>query len=128
MRHRACFHLLSLAVILALCSFARKFDLFMELLITYDDRDEAELALAKIAGQKRLASDRDDNEVVYRLLGEPTWTNFYKLGMYDLPLLKELVDKKSAGESYDSPEHQRILSSLDFLVTTYGLKIPDHWL
>jgi len=99
----------------------------MELLITYDDQTEAENAEQLITGKKRLASDRDDNEVVYRLFGEPTWTNFFKLGMYELPLLKELVDLKKAGQPYDKEKHQGILMSLQFLETTYGLKIPEQW-
>lgn len=99
----------------------------MELLITYDDQTEAENAEQVITGKKRLASDRDDNEVVYRLFGEPTWTNFYKLGMYDLLLLKELVDLKKAGQPYDTEKHQAILASLQFVESTYGLKIPEQW-
>ena len=99
----------------------------MELLATYEDQDEAEAAEAIITGKKRLASDRDDNEVIYRLFGEPTWTNFFKLGMYNLPALKQLVDQKKAGQPYDADQHQQILASLNFLETTYGLSIPEHW-
>ncbi len=99
----------------------------MELLITYDDEAEAEAAAKVIIGEKRLASDRDDNEIIYRLFGEPTWTNFFKLGMYDLPLLKELVDLKRAGEPYDVDRYQAILASLQFVETSYGLKVPVHW-
>ena len=99
----------------------------MELLITYDDQDEADAAAELLTGKKRLASDRDDNEVIYRLFGEPTWTNFFKLGMYDLPLLKEIVDLKKAGQSYDNVRHQSILTSLQFVESSYGLKIPEHW-
>ena len=99
----------------------------MELLITYDDQDEAEAATELLTGKKRLASDRDDNEVIYRLFGEPTWANFFKLGMYDLPLLKEIVDLKKSGQPYDGDRHQSILTSLQFVVSSYGLKIPEHW-
>ena len=99
----------------------------MELLITYDDQDEADAATELLTGKKRLASDRDDNEVIYRLFGEPTWTNFFKLGMYDLPLLKELVDARKAGRPYDADRFQAILTSLQFVESSYGLKIPEHW-
>ena len=99
----------------------------MELLITYDDQTEAENAEQLITGKKRLASDRDDNEVVYRLFGDPTWTNFFKLGMYELPKLKELVDLKKTGQPYDAEKHQSILLALNFLESTYGLKIPEQW-
>lgn len=99
----------------------------MELLITYDDQAEAEAAAELITGKKRLASDRDDNEVIYRIFGEPSWTNFFKLGMYDLPLLKELVDLKKAGEPYDADRHEGILASLQFVESSHGLKVPEHW-
>ncbi|MEC5128119.1 hypothetical protein VSU19_15235 [Verrucomicrobiales bacterium BCK34] len=99
----------------------------MELLITYDDEAEAEAALKALSGEKRLVSDRDDNEIIYRLFGEPTWTNFFKLGMYDLVVLKELVDLKKAGEPYDVERHQSILKTLQFVESTYGLKVPEHW-
>lgn len=99
----------------------------MKLLITYDDQAEAEAAEKLITGEKRLASDRDDNEIVYRLFGEPTWSNFYKLGMYDLPLLKQLVELKKAGQDYDKDRHQWILTSLQFVESSYDLKIPEHW-
>lgn len=100
----------------------------MELLITYDDQFEAEAAEKKITGKKRLASDRDDNEVIYNLFGEPTWANFYQLGMYSLPELKEIVDQRKSGLAYDADRHQQILDSLGFVQSTYGLKVPDHWL
>lgn len=100
----------------------------MQLLITYYDRDEAEAAEQKITGAKRLASDRDDNEVIYNLFGEPTWTNFYALGMYDLHELKEIVAKIKVGNDYDKERHETIMTSLNFVVTSYGLKIPSHWI
>tara|TARA_R110000850_G_scaffold76640_13_gene166345 strand:- start:4148 stop:4450 length:303 start_codon:yes stop_codon:yes gene_type:complete len=99
----------------------------MELLITYDDEAEAEAAAEALSGDKRLVSDRDDNEIIYRLFGEPTWTNFFNLGMYDLPLLKELVASKNAGGAYDADRHQAILTSLQSVATCYGLKVPEHW-
>jgi len=73
----------------------------MKLLNTYEDRDEAESAEQKIVGQKRLASERDSTEVIYNLFGQPSWGNFYKLGMFNLPLLKQIVDKKQLGQPYD---------------------------
>jgi len=99
----------------------------MELLNTYEDKDEAEAAEKVITGKKRLASDRDDNEIIYRLFGEPTWGNFYQLEMYELRELKELVDLKKAGQPYDEAKHQSILNGLQFLESSYSLKIPGHW-
>ena len=52
----------------------------MKLLNTYEDKDEAEEALTKISGEKRLASERDSTVVIYNLFGTPSWGNFYKLG------------------------------------------------
>lgn len=99
----------------------------MQLLITYDDRSEAETAVQKLKGAKRLASDRDDNEVIYNLFGEPTWANFYTLGMYSLPELKEILAKRTAGQSYDKERHESIVTALGFVVTNYGLSIPSRW-
>jgi hypothetical protein len=48
----------------------------MKLLATYEDKDEAEIALTKISGEKRLASERDSTVVIYNLFGEPTWVIF----------------------------------------------------
>lgn len=104
------------------------FDVGMELLAVYEDQDEAEDAKGKITGAHRLASDRDDNQVVWRLFGIPSWGNFYALGMYELPKLKALVDGRKAGGDYDSAEHERIIVNLGSVVNTYGLKIPEHWL
>jgi hypothetical protein len=100
----------------------------MQLLITYDDQAEAEAAEKKLTGKKRLASDRDDNEVIYNLFGDPTWANFYQLDMYSLTELKTILDQRKAGEAYDQARHQQILDSLGFVQSTYGLKIPEHWL
>ena len=100
----------------------------MQLLITYDDQDEAEAAEKKLTGKKRLASDRDDNEVIYNLFGEPTWVNFHQLGMYSLIELKTILDQRKAGQAYDAARHQQIIDSLGFVQSTYGLKVPEHWL
>ncbi len=102
----------------------------MELLAVYEEKDLAEDAEAKVTGPKRLASDRDDNQVVWRLFGIPSWANFYALEMYELPKLKQLVDQRKAGtgQGYDQEEHQRIVGNLASLVNTYGLKVPEHWL
>ncbi|MFM5078199.1 hypothetical protein [Aeromonas caviae] len=62
----------------------------MKLLNTYDDKDEAEIALTKITGEKRLASERDSTVVIYNLFGQPTWGNFHRLGMFDLPELQSM--------------------------------------
>lgn len=100
----------------------------MELLAVYEDQDEAEEAEGKVTGPKRLASDRDDNQVVWRLFGTASLGNFYALDMYELPKLKKLLEcRKSGGSGYDEGEHQRILGNLSSLVNTYGLSIPDHW-
>ena len=99
----------------------------MELLAVYDDEDIAEAAAKKVAGPMRLASDRDDNQLVYRLFGTPSWTNFYALEMFELPQLKAIIQQRAAGQPYDAQEHARIISSLSFLESTYNLKIPERW-
>jgi hypothetical protein len=100
----------------------------MELLKIFEGQQDAEAAVELLTGPKRLASDRDDNEVIYRLFGEPTWSNFFKLNMYDLPELKKLVEARKAGNSYDPERHQAILNGLSFPASTYQLSIPEHWL
>ena len=100
----------------------------MHLLNTYEDQQDAEAAENLLTGTKRLASDRDDNEVIYRLFGEPTWSNFFKLDMYDLQELKTLVEAKKKGQPYDPERHRSILSGLNFPANTYALSIPEHWL
>ena len=72
----------------------------MKLLNTYEDRDEAEIALTKITGEKRLASERDGTEVIYNLFGQATWGNFFRLGMFNLPLLQQIVEMRKNGEAY----------------------------
>ena len=98
----------------------------MKLLNTYEDRDEAEAAARKITGEKRLASERDATETIYNLFGQPTWGNFYKLGMFNLPQLKEIVAKKQMGESYDEAQHIEIIKMLRFAANSFSLNIPKH--
>lgn len=100
----------------------------MKLLNTYEDRDEAEAAAQIITGEKRLASERDATETIYNLFGQPTWGNFYKLGMFNLPQLKEIVDKKQAGQPYDEAKHKEILNMLRYAANSFEIEIPNHWL
>jgi len=100
----------------------------MKLLNTYEDRDEAEAAEQKITGQKRLASERDATEIIYNLFGEPNWGNFLKLGMFNLPQLKVIVDKKRAGQPYDIGKHKEIINMLQYAAKSFELEIPEHWL
>lgn len=100
----------------------------MKLLNTYENEDEAEIALTKITGPKRLASERDSTEVIYNLFGEPSWGNFYKLGMFDLPLLKKIVDQRKDRQSYDQDKHEKIIRMLRYAANSFELTIPDHWL
>lgn len=100
----------------------------MKLLNTYDDKDEAELALTKITGEKRLASERDSTVVIYNLFGQPTWGNFYRLGMFNLPELQSMVDQRKAGHPIDSSRHREILAMLHYAARSFELSIPEHWM
>ena len=100
----------------------------MKLLNTYEDRDEAEAAEQKITGQKRLASERDSTEVIYNLFGISSWGNLFKLGMFNLPELKNIVDKKQAGQPYDQVKHKEIIGMLKYAASSFELEIPEHWL
>ncbi|GJA84640.1 hypothetical protein ACK3Z8_02120 [Aeromonas caviae] len=100
----------------------------MKLLNTYDDKDEAEIALTKITGEKRLASERDSTVVIYNLFGQPTWGNFHRLGMFDLPELQSMLEQRKAGQPIDTARHREILSMLRYAARSFELTIPEHWL
>ena len=100
----------------------------MKLLNTYEDQESGELALSKIAGDKRLASERDSTEVIYNLFGEPTWGNFYRLGMFNLPLLQQILDQRETGQEFDHTKHQEIISMLRYVANQFDIEIPTHWL
>jgi len=100
----------------------------MKLLNAYEDRDEAEKAETLITGEKRLASERDGTEVIYNLFGQASWSNFYKLGMFNLPLLQSIIEQRNSNQPYDQSKHKEILSMLKYAANTFELKIPEHWL
>lgn len=95
---------------------------------TYEDKNTAEAAAKLITGKKRLASERDSTQVVYNLFGEATWGNLYKLGLYNLPELKGLLDNRTANEPYDTNRHKEIISLLQYPANRFELQIPAHWL
>ncbi|MFR9719941.1 hypothetical protein ACL00X_11350 [Aeromonas diversa] len=100
----------------------------MKLLNTYDDKDEAEEALTKLLGEKRLASERDSTVVVYNLFGEPTWGNFHRLDMFNLPELQIMLEQRKAGHTIDQARQREILSMLRYAAQSFELTIPQHWL
>ena len=100
----------------------------MKQLNSYDDRDEAEIALTKVTGPKRLASERDSTEVIYNLFGKPSWSNFYNLEMFNLPLLKLILEQKKSGLPYDEKKHREIITMLQYPAKSFDLEIPNHWL
>jgi hypothetical protein len=99
----------------------------MKLLNTYATEEQGETALTKVQGQKRLASERDSTEVIYNLFGEPTWGNFYRLGMFNLSLLQKILDQRKAGQTYDQAKHQEIISMLNYVARQFEIAIPQHW-
>jgi hypothetical protein len=100
----------------------------MKLLNTYDDRDEAEKAESLISGEKRLASERDGTEVIYNLFGRPSWNNFNKLKMFNLPLLQQILELRKTNQTYDQVKYQKIISMLENTAKSFELEIPKHWL
>lgn len=100
----------------------------MKLLNTYESELEGEAALAKVQGRKRLASERDSTEVIYNLFGEATWGNFYRLGMFNLSLLQQILDQRKTGQEFDHTKHQEIISMLKYAANQFELNIPKHWL
>lgn len=99
----------------------------MQLLHTYDDREEAEAAALQIIGNKRLASERDSTNVIYNLFGEASWGNFYRLNLFNLKELQDIINQKQAGQSYDAARHKVILNMLNYTAKSFNLVIPDHW-
>ena len=99
----------------------------MKLLNTYDDKDEAEAASAKLQGDKRLASERDATEVIYNLFGIPTWGNFHRLGMYNLGELRGMLERRDAWGEQEVARHKQILATLQIVAKNHELAIPAHW-
>lgn len=100
----------------------------MKLINTYEDRDEAEKSAILVTGERRLASERDGTEVIYNLFGQATWGNFYKLGMFNLPLLQQILDQRKTSQTLDQAKHQEILKMLRYASNSFEIKIPEHWL
>lgn len=99
----------------------------MKLLFTYDDRAQGELALAKIVGEKRLASERDGTLTVYNLFGVPSWGNFYRLELFDLREFEGIVKLRVNNNPYDKSRFQTILITLQYVAKQYNLELPAHW-
>ncbi|HIE0647260.1 TPA: hypothetical protein ACXJNB_000310 [Serratia marcescens] len=100
----------------------------MKLLNTFEDKEEAEDALTKIVGEKRLASERDGTQTIYNLFGQPTWGNFYKLDMFDLSELKILLELRNSGVNFNETRYSEILNALHHVAREFDLSIPKHWL
>ncbi|MEH6559773.1 MAG: hypothetical protein V7708_18415 [Oceanicoccus sp.] len=100
----------------------------MKLINIYEDRDEAEDAEKKIDGEKRLVSDREDNQVIYKLFGQASWTNFYKLGMFNLAELQQLLDRRKNGQNYDLNRHIEIINMLKYSANSFDIEVPSHWM
>lgn len=94
----------------------------MLLLNTYENETEAEAYLLKIKGKKRLASERDDNVVIYNLFGEATWSNLYVLDLFHL---KELELAMKMNEEHI--DIQKIKLSIEMAARIFSLPIPKHW-
>lgn len=99
----------------------------MQHLYTFETEEEAEEALLKLLGPKRLASDRDGTEVIYKLFGELTWRNLYALGLHNLPELKDILSQRDSGGAYDKSRHREIITALENISRVVGLTIPAHW-
>lgn len=100
----------------------------MKLLNTYEDKDEAEEALVKIVGEKRLASERDSTQTVYNLFGQPTWGNFHRIGMYNLTELQQILEVRKLGGNINQVRHAEIINTLHHVARAFDLSIPEHWL
>ncbi len=100
----------------------------MKLLNTYEDRDDAEKAFQNVTGEKRLASERDSTVVIYNLFGQPTWGNFYRLDMFQLQELQQILTQRKNGVPFDENKHSEIITTLKYVANRFGIIIPSHWL
>ncbi|SDX69888.1 hypothetical protein SAMN05444064_102412 [Pseudomonas syringae] len=100
----------------------------MKLLNTYEDRDDAEDAAEKLMGEKRLASERDATVVIYNLFGIANWGNLHRLGMYNLPELKLLLESRADWQSAHQARHAEIITTLKTVAKNYSIELPSHWL
>ncbi|EOW6803453.1 hypothetical protein ACOZ11_002181 [Cronobacter muytjensii] len=100
----------------------------MKLLNTYEDKDEAEEALSRISGEKRLASERDGTVTIYNIFGQPSWGNFYKLDLFNLTELQEILELRKSGQPFDKKRYEEIIVTLRHVSRSFELSIPEHWL
>jgi len=100
----------------------------MHILNTYEDRDSAEAAEQKVTGDKKIITDREDNQVIYKLFGQATWKNFYNLGMFNLQELQQLLENRKLGQSYDQARHSEIVKMLKYSANSFDIELPPHWL
>jgi len=103
------------------------FGALLQHLHTFETKEEAELALVKLWGPKRLASDRDGTETIYKLFGELTWRNLYALDLHNLPELKSILSQRNSGGTYNKTRHREIIAVLENISRVLGLTIPAHW-
>jgi hypothetical protein len=96
-------------------------------LYTFETKEEAEEALVKLLGLRRLVSDRDGTDVIYKLFGELTWKNLYALGLHNLPELKNILSQRDSRGAYDESRHREIIAALENISRVLGLTIPAHW-
>ena len=99
----------------------------MQHLHTFETKEEAEETLLKLVGPKRLVSDRDGTEVIYKLFGELTWRNLYAVGLHNLPELKSILSQRDSGGAYNESRHREIMAALENISRVHGLTIPTHW-
>jgi hypothetical protein len=100
----------------------------MKLLNTYQDSEEAAEAAKNLLGSVRVASERDATETIYNVFGIPSWLNFYKLGMYDLPELKLLLETRDKWSEENSKRHESIIKIITVVAKNYSIATPKHWL
>ena len=100
----------------------------MKIINIYDSKDEAEAAKVKLKCDSKIVSDREDNQVIYKLFAVPSWNVFYQLGMFNLPELQKLIEARKSGDGDHEARHKEILSMLDYSAKSFDLEVPRHWL
>lgn len=99
----------------------------MNLIYIYESKDEADSAKAKLTCENKIVSDREDNQVIYKLFAQASWSVLYQLDMFNLKELQSLIADRKNNQSFNSTRHAEIIRMLEYPAKSFDLIIPKHW-
>lgn len=100
----------------------------MQLITIFEDKDDAENAEAKLTSECKIVTDREDNQVIYKLFAKASWNVFYQLDMFNLKELKKILELRKSNQAYDKKRHAEIIKMMNYSARSFSLEIPEHWL